>query len=127
MDTLIIGENIYEIVDEAARVDVETLKQRSNASETNIQSLQQRADTTESDLDKVKLATITPDTSLGIAGAAADSKVVGDAIQAIENEIDQLNKEIDSKIDSITPETIGAVNVSNIANNITTVTEGYVM
>ena len=123
MDTLIVGENIYEIVDEAARVDISELKQRADTSENNIQTLQQKANIAESDINKIKLSTITPDITLGVEGAAADSKAVGDAIKAVENEIDQL----DQKVDAITPETIGAVNVSNVVNNIATVEEGYVL
>ena len=53
MKTLTIGGNTYEIVDEAARVDIEILKQQGQ---------------------------ITIDTTLTKAGEAADAKAVGDAL-----------------------------------------------
>lgn len=97
MDTLIIGENIYEIVDEAARVDIEGLKQRADTSESNIETLQQKADVAEENINQIKQATITPDTTLGIEGAAADSKVVGDAINELQNSIGDMQDLIGNK------------------------------
>ena len=55
MKTLTIGENTYEIVDEAARSDIEVLKQGA----------------------------ITTDTTLTQEGKAADAKATGDAIATI--------------------------------------------
>ena len=59
MKTLTIGSNTYEVVDESARIDIETLKG----------------------------VIVTPDTTLSVSGAAADAKAVGDKISDIETQM----------------------------------------
>lgn len=115
-----VGDQLYEIADDAARKDISVLQADLNDTKENVDELQDIFEKHESDIEKLKLSSISPDTSLGIQGAAADSKAVGDAIN-------QLRADTSNMIDAITTESIGAVNVNKIANNITTVEEGYVL
>jgi len=112
-----VGGKIFEVVDSVARDDISVLQTDLDVAEENIVELQTKSQTAEEDIRKLKLASITPDDSLGIAGACADSKAVGDAINGVH-----------TRIDNLTPEDINAVNVSNVANNLTTIEEGaYVL
>lgn len=115
-----VGGKVFEVVDAAARDDISVLQTDLDVAEENITELQTKAETAEEDIQKLKLVSITPDGSLGIEGACADSKAVGDAIE-------QLRTETNTALDAISPESIGAVNLLNVANNLTTVEEGYVL
>lgn len=68
------------------------------------------------------------DPTLSQEGSFADAKATGDTINnTVNTAITELSEEINNKFTNLTPEDIGAVNVANIANNITTVEEGYVL
>lgn len=68
------------------------------------------------------------DPTLSQEGSFADAKVTGDTINnTVNNAITELSEEINNKFTNLTPEDIGAVNIANVANNITTVKEGYVL
>ena len=86
MKTLTIGANIYEIVDEAARTDIEVAK-------IDIETLKQDSETAKTDIEALKQKEIDLDTTLTQSGMAADAKSVGDAISGL------------------TPEAIGALSI----------------
>lgn len=71
------------------------------------------------------------DATLTQEGSFADAKATGDALKelnnTIQNDIETVINELSQEFEALTPEDIGAVNVSNIVNNITTVEEGYVL
>lgn len=74
------------------------------------------------------------DPTLTKPGEFADAKATSDAIDKVAAELtedingvqDELNAVAD-RLTKLTPEDIGAVNVANIVNNLTTVEEGYVL
>ena len=123
MKEYVIGGEVFEVVDQAARNDIDVLKTDVDIAEDNIKNLQNISQTYEEDIQKLKLASIEPDTTLGIEGACADSKAVGNAFDAVNIEIDKLDK----RIDGLTPEDVGAVSIDNVVNNINTVESGYVL
>lgn len=71
------------------------------------------------------------DPTLSQEGSFADSKATGDALnelnETIHNDIEIAINELSKELSELTPEDIGAVNVENIVNNLTTVEEGYVL
>ena len=80
MKTLTIGGNIYEIVDEAARVDIESLKQGA----------------------------IAVDDTLSIKGMAADANATGDAINAVKTMVGDTS--VAAQIESATSSLVKTVN-----------------
>ena len=74
------------------------------------------------------------DTTLTIPGGFADAMVTGDDFDLVEqninNAVDQLTENINQvgqELSDLTPEKIGAVNIKNVVNNMTTVEPGYVL
>ena len=71
------------------------------------------------------------DETLSAQGSFADAKATGDAIaltnRNIDNAVDQLTSDIHNALTNLTPEDIGAVNLQNVVNNITTTASGYVL
>lgn len=70
------------------------------------------------------------DPTLSQEGSFADAKATGDVTTQLSNDLTQLTDDFDQLSEEfavLTPEDIGAVNVNNVANNITTVEEGYVL
>lgn len=126
-----IGGQVYSVEDETAREKAREAQKAAAQAQEELLSVRKIAESYAEDINKLKLASITPDTTLKISGAAADSKSVGDAIEGTATEIDtkisKAKEELRDKIDNISPDTIGAVGVGKIANNLTTSKEGYVL
>lgn len=108
MEELKIGGAIFEIADGVARKSINEIK-------SNIKDFDTIRDLTNGfaeDIEKLKHASITPDTSLKIEGAAADSKVVGDSIDAINGEIEECNTNINdlkNKVETLNYNDVGAL------------------
>lgn len=130
-----IGGQVFDVIDETARKDSKAAQDAVNSMQSQVQSMQTTVNNCKSDVEKVKQASITPDKTLGITGAAADSKAVGDAINnakstltsTINSTVDSAKAELDAKIKAISTESIEAVNKNKIANNLTTSQAGYVL
>ena len=82
MKTLTIGGNKYEIVDEAARADIEVLKQGSSAIEVDV--------------------------TLSVEGKAADAKATGDAINVVKTLVGDTS--VSEQIQSATSSLVKTVN-----------------
>ena len=105
MKTLTVGNNTYEVVDAAARDDIENFK---GTVTTNINNFKEEIATNISnfkeeitdDIDDLKEAVVI-DNTLTQSGKAADSKVVGDTIGQLIEEIANVTLiDIDGSIDN---------------------------
>jgi len=101
METYKIGGRVFEITDRHARDEISIAQEELDIAKQNIEDLITRTTGAEEDITKLKLSSITPDTSLGIEGAAADSKAVGDAINSLTNQLENQNIELTNKITAL--------------------------
>ena len=97
MKTLKINGVVYEIIDDFARGEINTLQ-------LDVKTLQEAAENAMADINEIKDTAITLDTSLSISGSAADAKETGDAISdlstSVNNKINDLSANVNNKAES---------------------------
>lgn len=119
-----VGGEVYEIVDQKSRDNIDEFQIILDKAQTDVEEIKRITSGYSADIEMLKLASVTPDTTLTISGAAADSKVVGDAISSLEERVASLGGDVVDGIGSLDSK---YVKLDKIVNNLTTTEAGYIL